>query len=287
MAEDDRFYRKILGKRLEAAGHSVVLTENGEEAWVTCQEEPFEVVISDWMMPRLDGYELCRLIKGEPSLRSVYCILLTAKDRVGDKIAALDVGADDYLVKPCEDAELLARVRTGLRIHRLCATLEQVSITDELTGLHNRRFLDQRLEEEVSRARRHDTPLSLVMIDLDHFKSVNDSHGHAMGDDVLAKVGEMLGRRRGGEVAARIGGDEFVVVLPDTDLAGAHGFARAVEEALAGLELRDGIRVGGSAGCAQLEDNFKPTDLLKAADDALYARKQERVGATRSRTGPR
>jgi len=286
VAEDDRFYRKILGKRLTAAGHTVVLTENGEEAWAEIQAEPPELVISDWMMPRLCGYELCRRIKGEPSLRSVYCILLTAKDGVGDKIAALDVGADDYLVKPCDDEELLARVRSGLRIHRLCATLEQVSITDELTGLHNRRYLDQRLDEEVSRARRHQTPLSLVMIDLDGFKSVNDRLGHAVGDEVLARVGEFLRHRRGGEVAARIGGDEFVVVLPDTDLEGATGFARSVEESLAHIELRGDVRVAGSAGSAELRDDWEAADLLKAADDALYARKQERVAPIRTRTGP-
>ena len=128
VAEDDRFYRQILAKRLKAAGHRVTLTSNGLEAWEAIQADAPELLLTDWMMPLLDGYELCRKVKDEPSCKAVYCILLTAKGGVQDKIAALDVGADDYLIKPCDDGELLARVRTGLRVHRLCARLAEVSL---------------------------------------------------------------------------------------------------------------------------------------------------------------
>ena len=281
MAEDDRFYRQILAKRLRAAGHDVTLVANGAEAWEILQAEPPEVLLTDWMMPRRDGAELCRMVKADPSLRAVYCILLTAKDRVDDKVAALDGGADDYLLKPCDDNELLARVRTGLRVHRLYARLEEVSVTDGLTGLRNRRYFDQRLEEEVSRARRYGTPLCLVMVDLDRFKSINDEHGHPAGDEVLRAVGKLLLERcRAGEVASRYGGDEFAVLLPNTTLPGARAFARSLEEGLEALHERladpERLRVAGSAGCAILGPGEEARGLVQAADRALYARKQQR-----------
>ena len=286
VAEDDRFYRQILAKRLKAAGHRVTLTSNGQEAWEAIQADAPELLLTDWMMPLLDGYELCRKVKDEPSCKAVYCILLTAKGGVQDKIAALDVGADDYLIKPCDDGELLARVRTGLRVHRLCARLEEVSITDPLTGLRNRRYLDQRLDEEISRCRRYRTPLSLVLVDLDHFKEVNDRYGHPVGDEILSAVGTVLAERtRLGEVAARIGGDEFAVLLPNTSLEGARAFARNIENALPEVRGRLDVseemdlEVAGSAGAAQLMEGKGASDLVKAADDALYVRKQERRAA--------
>lgn len=281
VAEDDRFYRQILGKRLRGVGYDVFLTANGEEAWQALHEHAVELLLTDWMMPRLDGYELCRRVKRDPGLDKVYCILLTAKDRVDDKVSALDGGADDYLLKPCDDSELLARVRTGLRVHRLYARLEEVSVTDSLTGVGNRRFFDRRLREEVSRCRRYGTPLSLVLIDLDHFKDINDRHGHPVGDDVLVHVGAALRERvRSGELVARIGGDEFAVLMPNTDLDGARAFAEWVEEALTKLPLAMaelvGLEVAGSAGCAELLEDGSDHDLLKTADAALYERKKQR-----------
>jgi len=281
VAEDDQFFRVILAKRLEVAGHQVVLTEDGEQAWEAVQADPPELLISDWMMPRLDGHELCRRVKQDPDLRETYCILLTAKDRMEDKVAALDFGADDYLVKPCDDTELLARVRTGLRVYRLCAKLKRVSVTDWLTGLSNRRYFDQRLAEEVARSRRHFTPLSLVLIDLDGFKAINDRFGHPAGDAVLASAGGALrGRARAGDVVARIGGDEFAAILHNTTLEGALSFARSVEELLTRIDLPPELRLlgsfGGSAGCAELAEGLDCGSLIAAADRDLYARKRAR-----------
>ena len=281
VAEDDRFYRRILQKRLEAAGHQVTVTTNGAEAWEVVQHEPPEVLLSDWMMPQMDGYELCRNVKDSVKLQAVYCVLLTAKDRVEDKVAALDGGADDYLLKPCDDNELLARVRTGLRVSRLYARLEEASRRDGLTQLYNRRSFDERLFEEIARSRRHGTPLSLVMIDLDHFKAVNDNFGHVVGDEVLVDVASRIDLRvRAGEVAVRFGGDEFAVILPNAGVESARVLARDLEECIGGIELpRDDVfpyRVSASAGAAELRRGFGSKELIRAADLALYDRKAER-----------
>jgi len=281
VAEDDRFYRQILARRLEAAGHGVILTGDGVEAWNALQADPPELLLSDWMMPKLDGFDLCRRVKADPVHKAIYCILLTAKDRVEDKVAALDAGADDFLIKPCDDDELLARIRTGLRVHRLYAALEEASVTDSLTGLRNRRYFDRRLEEDVSRCRRYDLRLSLVLVDLDAFKSVNDRFGHPVGDRMLAAAGNLLRRRvRSGEVAARIGGDEFAIILPNTGMEGALAFAEALEEGLATVRLATGSTdapvLAGSTGCAELLPGWDAATLVQVADQALYARKQER-----------
>jgi diguanylate cyclase (GGDEF)-like protein len=281
VAEDDRFYRRILEKRLEAAGHEVVVTTNGAEAWELVQEDPPEVLLSDWMMPRMDGFELCRHVKDQESLQTVYCVLLTAKDRVDDKVSALDGGADDYLVKPCEDKELLARVRTGLRVSRLYARLEEASRRDGLTGLYNRRSFDERLYEEIARAQRYGSELSLVMVDLNHFKAVNDNFGHVVGDEVLIDIAKRLDVRvRAGEVAVRFGGDEFAIILPNTGREGAEVLARDIEACIGKSKLpRDDVfphRVSASAGAAELKRGFGPKELIRAADLALYARKKDR-----------
>lgn len=286
VAEDDRFYRQILAKRLRAAGHTVSLTENGLEAWSSLLADPPEVLLSDWMMPALDGFELCRRVKQDPVRKAVYVILLTAKDRTADKVAALDTGADDYLVKPCEDSELLARIRAGLRVHRMQIRLRESSETDALTGLRNRRYFDQWLGEEVVRSRRYHTPLCLILVDLDGFKEVNDRFGHPAGDRVLVEVGQVLRERiRGSDVAARIGGDEFAVLLPNTPLEGAQRLAAEVEEGLARIEVCLGdamaVHTSGSAGCAELGQEMDAASLLRAADESLYARKQQRRAAAR------
>jgi len=284
VAEDDRFYRQILAKRLRAEGHDVVLTSNGEEAWERILDDPPELLLTDWMMPKLDGFGLCRRVKADLSRKTIYCLLLTAKDRVEDKVAALDAGADDYLLKPCDDGELLARVRAGLRAHRMCVRLATASRTDPLTGVGNRRLFDERIQEEWMRSRRYGAPLSVLLLDLDGFKAINDRWGHPAGDTVLARIGELLRTElRSGECAARIGGDEFAAILPNTDHDGARTVADRVERRIAALKIDVGgefLPILGSAGTAQLGPLDDALALIAAADSALYRRKQIRNRTT-------
>ncbi len=279
VAEDDRFYRQILAKRLAAEGHDVVLTQHGEEAWAAILDDPPELLLTDWMMPELDGHKLCRRMKDHDTLHTVYCILLTAKDRVEDKVAALDAGADDYLLKPCDDSELLARVRAGLRQHRTWFRLAAATVTDPLTGVGNRRLFDQRLREECMRADRYDTPLSLVLIDIDQFKAINDTYGHPAGDAVLRRIGELLAcELRTGEAVARIGGDEFAALLPNADGEDAERVAARIEGIACThpIDLPDGTKivVRVAAGAASLQSNQDPLSLVENADKALYKRKR-------------
>ncbi|MFQ5843568.1 MAG: PleD family two-component system response regulator, partial [Planctomycetota bacterium] len=170
VVEDDPACREELTRRLREAGHEVAVARDGQEAWSKLHHSQPELVVSDWMMPHLTGMELCRRIKGDSRLGSIYFLLLTAKDHVESEVSALDGGADDHLGKGCPPAELLARVRTGLRMHRRQARLEEDTFTDPSTGLRNQRYFDQRLQQEVALGRRHGTPLSLLLVDLDRVR---------------------------------------------------------------------------------------------------------------------
>lgn len=194
IAEDDPVSRKVLEKTLTKAGYEVVSVENGKKALEILNKRFFPIILTDWMMPEMDGLQLCRLTRQNRWPGYVFIILLTAKDSKDDIITGLEAGADDYLTKPFNHAELIARLKTGKRILELERSLTNaneeiriLSITDPLTGCYNRGYLTRRLPQEIKRARRYNRPLSVVLSDLDHFKSVNDTYGHQAGDLVLKK----------------------------------------------------------------------------------------------------
>jgi diguanylate cyclase (GGDEF)-like protein len=278
--EDDPDYRENLIRHLRDAGHEVVVARDGEEAWRKLRQSPPELVLSDWMMPELTGMELCRRIKEDRPLQSIYFLLLTANDQLEDKVAALNGGVDDYVAKSCPEAELLARVRTGLRLHRSQARLETDAMVDSRTGLRNRRYFDLRLEQEVSLSRRHDTPLSLVLIDLDRPRQISEQDRHPSVDVLLLVVSQAIQDRvRGTDLAARLDGSAFAVILPHTGLEGAKVLARDLEHAFGNIriELDTGaLCCAGSVGCAGLEEEMDARDLYRAANAALHDRKYER-----------
>lgn len=290
---------EVLRARLEALGYCVTSASDGYEALAEVTREPPDLILLDVMMPRMDGNEVARRIKADASLPFIPIIMQTALESVESKVEGLDAGADDYLTKPINFTELEARVKSMLRIKALQdrverrerdlaaanAELKRVAITDGLTGLFNRRHIEERLHEMIEHSHRLHEPLACVLFDLDHFKSVNDTYGHQAGDDVLRQFAGVL-RRVAREVdrIGRYGGEEFMVLLPGTVLDAAVTFA---ERARQEVEAFDFIFEGGtlrrtlSAGVAawphpRIRDRYS---LVKAADDALYLAK--RLGRNR------
>ncbi|WP_257310391.1 diguanylate cyclase [Geothrix fuzhouensis] len=261
---------------------------DGLTAFKTIMETPPDLVLCDLVMPGFDGLKFLGLKASRKELEQIPVIMLTAEDDLDRKAEILERGASDYVTKPFHEKELLARVRIHTKLKRLQdelremnTRLEAQSVTDALTGLANRRLLISRLNEEVRRARRTMVPLSLVMIDIDYFKLVNDTYGHPMGDVVLRNIGAMLNTSlRATDLAARYGGEEFTLVLPYTDATAAMRVAENLREKFANLDhllgnatLRKTISLGVAAreGKAEIPD---AEELLKRADEALYRAKQ-------------
>ena len=300
VAEDDPVSRKIIGKILGKAGYCIESVENGREAFALFQKKFFPIILSDWMMPEMDGLELCRAIRSTSSPGYVFIILLTARKSKEDIIAGLEAGADDYLAKPFNAEELIARLNTGMRILNLERTLRKaneeiraLSIIDPLTGCFNRSYVGQRLPGDIARARRYKHCLSLLMCDLDHFKSINDTYGHQCGDEILKEVVHNLmdSIRHQVDWMARYGGEEFLIVLPETKASGANSVAERLRKRIA----RKTFRFSGAEFSVTLSfglltfdpgvwnGNLTPELLISCADRFLYQAKGE--GRNRIRGG--
>ena len=292
MVDDDPLYRKSLQEPLLESGYVVEACADGLEALERARAFRPDVVVTDWEMPKMDGITLCRVLKSIEDLRFTHVIILSSRGETSAKVMGLDTGADDYLVKPVDPNELRARVRAGLRLQQALAELAarnellaKLALTDPLTGLPNRRAFEESLAREVALAIRHVRPLSLLLLDLDHFKRVNDTLGHPTGDEVLSSLGLLLARQgRRGDVVARIGGEEFAVVLPETGKEQAVAAAERIRIAVSSSPLgtRTKVPVTVSIGVASLPHPCGDLEaLVSAADAALYAAKsagRDRVG---------
>lgn len=229
VADDDRLSRELLAGILRAAGHSVDTVEDGQEAVERVAQGGVDLVLLDVVMPRLSGIEACRLLKGMTLDSFLPVVLVTVRTDTASRVEGLRIGADDYVCKPFEEAELLARVATMLRIKRVHeqavaqkARFERLSVHDELTGLYNFRFLHTRLNEEFKRAERYHEPFAAILVDIDQLRAVNDVGGRGAGDVAIRRVADGLRRSvRDVDVIARYGGEEFLVVLPSTHFAGS------------------------------------------------------------------
>ncbi|HEX7051432.1 MAG TPA: PleD family two-component system response regulator [Longimicrobiales bacterium] len=287
VVDDEPDNLEILATRLRYRGYEVEEATRGEEALERVEQNPPDLILLDIMMPGLDGYEVTRRIKSNPALPFIPIILVTARVSTQDKVAGLDAGADDYLTKPIDFAELEARVRSMLRIKELQDELQQkneelerISISDGLTGLFNHRHMKEVVHDEFERSKRTGEPLAVVMFDFDHFKQVNDTYGHQVGDRVLQEMARILERTaREIDKIGRYGGEEFIVVLPDTDMDDAVTFAERVRQRVErhpfAVDRAEPLHLTVSAGVATTPHPavYNPRTLVQRADQALYAAK--------------
>jgi len=291
LVEDEPTQRMMLERQLKKAGYIVETAENGEQALSKILEGTYHIVLTDWDMPGMDGPTLCKRVRAAELKTYVYILLLTGHLTTDDVVAGLGAGANDYIKKPANPAELQARLSAGSRIVQLEQNLREanekiqlLSITDPLANTFNRRYLNEQLLKEVERARRYHRPLSAVMADIDRFKRINDERGHAAGDEVLRRFADLAKAvLRPSDWIARYGGEEFVLILPETD---AMGGARAAEKLRAAcadtpMPLASGdLLVTCSFGVAALSSSKQTDDqaaaaMLKEADAALYQSKND------------
>jgi diguanylate cyclase (GGDEF)-like protein len=289
VADDDRLTRELLANILRSHGYTVETCEDGQEAVERVSRGGVELALLDIVMPRLSGLEACRLLKGMTTESFLPVVLVTVKTDSASRVEGLKIGADDYVCKPFEEKELLARIEAMLRIKRLHdhvasarLKLERLSVHDELTGLYNYRYLHTRLTEEFKRAERYHDPLACAFIDIDQLKAYNDIGTHQLGDHVIKSVADAAkGCVRDVDVIARYGGEEFLVVLPSTHFSGAVTVAERIWREVGQKKLStDGVTfhsvtVSIGVGLYPSRDVRTKDALVRAADGALQQAKRD------------
>lgn len=295
--DDDAVSLKLLAHHLRRDGHNVALACNGKEGLERALRSPPQMVLTDWTMPEMDGVELCKQLRRTREGRALYVLLLTGRGEYQRIVEAFDAGADDYVNKPFNAEVLLARVRAGqrmielreqveadrldrarqlARVEVLNRQLKAAAETDILTRLPNRRYAMKRLDQEVATALRTRQPLCAILIDIDHFKAVNDRYGHDVGDRVLQKTAEVLSNSiRRNDIVARLGGEEFLVICPGSDMTGATQVAQRIRDAVAQHPFADlDKQLTVSLGVAELSGASTTVDtLIKDADRRVYLAK--------------
>jgi diguanylate cyclase (GGDEF)-like protein len=273
IVEDDKVTRKLLEKKLTKVGYAVVSVDNGLKALEKLKETFFQIVISDWVMPGLDGLGLCRAIRKKEWDGYVFIIILTYKDSKDDIVSGLEAGADDYLTKPFHHAELIARINSGVRIINLEKSLRS-----------NRSYFNERFTLELTRARRYRHPLSLIICDIDHFKNINDNYGHQAGDVVLKEFAAimMASIRDKVDWMVRYGGEEFLIILPETDADGTQILAERLREKITEKTFNTSghaISITASFGSTCVYPGsesklYTQESVIGAADALLYEAKE-------------
>jgi diguanylate cyclase (GGDEF)-like protein len=292
LVEDDAIQAAATREILEKVGYDVLMAGDGINAIKLVKSEKPDIILLDVILPGMDGYEICRWLKIEETTKGIPVIMLTVKKELSDKISGLQIGADDYLPKPYNELELNARIYASLRtkalqdelkmknrqLEELLDRVNYMAITDALTGLYNRRRFHDVLNSEYERAKRYSTPFSLVMIDIDYFKKINDTYGHSVGDAVLKEVSIILSSSiREIDTAARYGGEEFMLILPNTDKGNAQNLAERIRKTVEQHVFR-GVNnvITVSIGICGMPDAKVDNEdkLIRCADFALYRAKQ-------------
>jgi two-component system, cell cycle response regulator len=282
--DDSEFTHKLLAVQCARESYSLTSYLDPVEALEAVVADPPDLVLLDLDMPVLSGEDVCRKLKDTPQTSMVPVIFLTGNEELATKVRCFDLGAVDYIMKPFQGPELLARARAALRTKRLQDMLATRAQLDGLTGLWNRAHFDVVLRQYVDDYRRYGHRFALVMTDIDHFKRCNDAYGHPFGDCVIQRVAEVLATMaRGSDVVCRYGGEEFAILLRETDEDGAGGFAERARQHVEALEFRAAgqtVKVTSSFGTAHVGDGRLDAHpdvgaaLVEAADSALYAAKQ-------------
>ncbi len=293
---------RLLERLLTQAGYDVRTANNGLVAIQFAEADPPDMVLLDIAMPGLDGYQVCQRFKDSPILSDIPVIFVSALDDMLDKEKAFSVGGVDYITKPIEAKDVLMRVETHLSIRKMQKQLEwrnseleaeiirresveeQLKLqaaTDPLTQLYNRRQFFDIAEREVSRSERKNRPISIIMLDIDKFKEVNDTYGHLVGDQVLVRLAELcLKNFRKYDIWARYGGEEFVAMLPETDLQQCELVAERLRKLVANTSMQIGqtalsITVSMGIACMDVDSDLSIDELLDQADKTLYQSKRE------------
>lgn len=294
LVEDSKLQAKSAIEFLQRDGYEVTWAEDGKGAIKVVKSQPIDIILLDLVLPDMTGNQLCRWLKLTDDTKGIPIIMLTVKSDLNDKVAGLEAGADDYLPKPYNEIELNARIYACLRtkalqdelrqknvqLEELLKKVEVLAITDPLTGLHNRRYFEGTFKKEFIRSIRYKDPFTCFMLDIDHFKRINDTYGHSAGDAVLKEVSQIIATSlREVDHLARWGGEEFIVALPNTDRDGALTPAARILKAVSGhhvAALPPEERITISIGIAGIPDPAITTSekLIQLADDALYRAKK-------------
>lgn len=296
VVDDNLLQRTVLEAGLRAAGHDVVVAENGKEGLDIFRKGYYPIVMTDWVMPEMNGLELCRAIRADDSGRYTYIILLTSQDSKNDIIAGLEAGADEYLIKPAHQAELVSRLKTAKRVlelessqQRYIEEIKNLSLIDPVTGIFNRRYMEDHIPQEIKRAYRYERALSLILVSITQFRDVIGAYGHYSGDVVLKSCADCLAEsiRKDVDWLARYGEDSFVVVLAETDMAGAMIVAKRLRLRIASQVIKmydKEVRVSASFGVSGFTASQQKTgmtaDVLIDNADRCLTTAQEEGGET-------
>jgi diguanylate cyclase (GGDEF)-like protein len=273
---------QILNEALKES-YRVFFATSGKDAIRLAASAVPDMILLDIMMPDMDGFEVCRVLKGDPVTREIPVIFITAMNQQENETIGLELGAADYITKPFNPDIVRLRVRNHLELKSQRDLLERLSFQDGLTGIQNRRAFDERYEREWRRAFRNRSEISIIMCDIDYFKAFNDSYGHLAGDDCLRKVAILFDSmlERPADIVARYGGEEFICLLPETDYPGAFSIAEKLRESVASMGIAHGYSpvsttLTVSLGVATMipQERTMPDHLISKADKQLYLAKQ-------------